>query len=431
MHTLLERQLKRHVGSIDSIPKKWKSFVEAVNEAYLEADADRTLLERSLELASEELVEKNQQLQKQVMAEQVRARLAEAQSLALIETLYSISQGLNKAQDEDELLQILAWPALEAGAIAGNLIYIELNDAGEPEWAEIVAAWKQEGQSVTPAGTRLYLPETPFSRLWLASLKEPQLISDVTTDERVDKDVKPLLAQISTRATAIIPLIQTGLPGERPHSDQNVSSTKRRWEGVITFNWDEPHQFSQQETAIYEALISLVSPAVATRRLMDNLEQIVEMRTAALQGSLQERERLQQEVIEAQKRAIQELSTPIIPVMERIIVIPLIGSIDSMRARDITRSLLAGISEHRAKVVILDITGVPLVDSGIANHLNKTIQAARLKGARTIVTGISDAVAETIVDLGIDWSEITTLSNLQTGLTVALGSLGLHIGGRK
>jgi rsbT co-antagonist protein RsbR len=140
-----------------------------------------------------------------------------------------------------------------------------------------------------------------------------------------------------------------------------------------------------------------------------------------------ERERLQQEIIEAQKQAIQELSTPVIPIMERIIVMPLIGSIDSMRARDITRSLLAGISQHRAKVVILDITGVPIVDSGVAGHLDKTIQAARLKGARTIVTGISDAVAETIVDLGIDWSGITTLSDLRTGLITALAALDLHI----
>jgi rsbT co-antagonist protein RsbR len=140
-----------------------------------------------------------------------------------------------------------------------------------------------------------------------------------------------------------------------------------------------------------------------------------------------EQERLQQEVIEAQRRALQELSTPIIPIMERIIVMPLVGSIDTMRARDITRSLLAGIREHRAKVVILDITGVGMVDSGVADHLNKTIQAARLKGARTIVTGISDAVAETIVDLGIDWGSVETLSDLQTGLVVALNSLGIKL----
>ena len=136
---------------------------------------------------------------------------------------------------------------------------------------------------------------------------------------------------------------------------------------------------------------------------------------------------MQQEIIEAQTEALRDLSTPIIPVMERIIVMPLVGSIDSMRARDITRSLLAGIRDHRAKVLILDITGVPIVDSGVANHLNKTIQAARLKGAHTIVTGITDAVAETIVDLGIDWGGIDTLSDLRTGLIVALRSMGFHL----
>ena len=144
-----------------------------------------------------------------------------------------------------------------------------------------------------------------------------------------------------------------------------------------------------------------------------------------------ERERLQKEVIEAQGQALQELSTPVIPIMDTpqggIIIMPLIGSIDSMRAKDITRALLAGIRKNRARVVILDVTGVPIVDSGIAGHLNKTIQAAQLKGARVIVTGISEAVAETIVDLGIDWSGLETLADLQTGLVVALSSLGVRL----
>ena len=140
-----------------------------------------------------------------------------------------------------------------------------------------------------------------------------------------------------------------------------------------------------------------------------------------------ERERQQQESLDMQQQAIQELSTPVIPIMDRILVMPLVGSIDSMRARHIMRALLEGIRTHRAKVIILDITGVPIVDSGVATHLDKTIQAARLKGARTILTGISDAVAEAIVDLGIDWSNLDTLSDLQTGLIVALDTLGIKL----
>jgi rsbT co-antagonist protein RsbR len=161
------------------------------------------------------------------------------------------------------------------------------------------------------------------------------------------------------------------------------------------------------------------------------MEQRVEARTAELQQEIGERERLQQEIIKAQQLAIHELSTPIIPVMDtpqgNIIVAPLIGSIDSQRAKEITRALLAGIRQHQAAVVILDITGVSIVDSGVANHLNKTIQAARLKGTHTIVTGISEAVAETIVELGIDWDEIDTLSDLQSGLAAALNSLGMAL----
>jgi rsbT co-antagonist protein RsbR len=140
-----------------------------------------------------------------------------------------------------------------------------------------------------------------------------------------------------------------------------------------------------------------------------------------------ERERLQQEIIEAQREALRELSTPVIPVMDRILVMPLVGSIDSMRAKEIMRTVLQGISEHRAKVIILDVTGVAVMDTGIVNHLNKTIQAARLKGARTIVTGISDAVAEAIVDLGIDWGAVETLRDLQTGLRVALDQMDIHL----
>jgi anti-anti-sigma regulatory factor len=189
-----------------------------------------------------------------------------------------------------------------------------------------------------------------------------------------------------------------------------------------------------QDWSLYEVLRGEIASALqgallvqaqketeaALEKAYAEVEQQVAERAEELKREQAESLRLQQEVIEAQQRSIQELSTPIIPALEGVIILPLIGSIDTMRARDVTRNLLAGIREHRAKVVILDITGVPIVDSGVAAYLNKTIQAARLKGARTIVTGVSDAVAETIVDLGIDWSSIETLRDLQTGLRAVL-----------
>lgn len=140
-----------------------------------------------------------------------------------------------------------------------------------------------------------------------------------------------------------------------------------------------------------------------------------------------ERVKLQEEIIEAQQQAIQDLSTPVIPIFDEIIIMPLVGNVDSRRAGEIMRSLLAGIGRHKAKIVIVDITGVPIIDTGVAAYLTKAIRAAHLKGAQTIVTGISEAVAETIVDLGIDWNEITTLSDLQTGLLIALRNLGKRL----
>lgn len=160
-----------------------------------------------------------------------------------------------------------------------------------------------------------------------------------------------------------------------------------------------------------------------------NLQQVVVMHQDVTERKQAEaeREQLQQAVIDAQRQALQDLSTPIIPLIDGMIVMPLIGAIDTRRSQDIMRALLNGIAMYKAKIVILDITGVPIVDSGVADHLNRTIQAARLKGVQTIVTGISDAVAEAIVDLGIDWNNTETLQNFQTGLITALDSLGFKL----
>ncbi len=195
-------------------------------------------------------------------------------------------------------------------------------------------------------------------------------------------------------------------------------------------------ELEQQQAGLESEVIKRTQ---ALQEAYAEVEQQVETRTAELTQEIAARERiekeraqlleeqavLQQDIIDAQREALKELSTPVIPVMERILVMPLVGGIDTMRAREIMRTLLEGISEYRAKFVILDVTGVPIMDTGIVNHINKTIQAARLKGAEMIVTGISDTVAEAIVDLGIDWDDVMTLADLQTGLRIALSSLAV------
>ncbi len=207
---------------------------------------------------------------------------------------------------------------------------------------------------------------------------------------------------------------------ELPDRYQKVAAEGEDWqtELIYTGNSASVSVAGEEIQNIYQIYAFQTSPDNMVAAVID----VTDSRRAE-----EERAILQQEIIDAQQRAIQELSSPVIPVMSEIIVMPLIGSVDSMRAKDITRALLAGISRHQARIVIIDVTGVPIVDSGVANHLNKTIMAARLKGAQAFVTGISDAVAETIVDLGIDWSSITTLNDLQTGLVAALNELGVKL----
>lgn len=124
---------------------------------------------------------------------------------------------------------------------------------------------------------------------------------------------------------------------------------------------------------------------------------------------------------------LKEVSTPVVPIYEGILVLPLIGAIDSQRANEITERLLESISQQRAQSIIIDITGVPVVDTGVAQHLLQTAQAARLLGASVILVGINPEMAQTMVQLGINVGGLPTLSNLQAGVRHALQQRGLAI----
>jgi rsbT co-antagonist protein RsbR len=124
--------------------------------------------------------------------------------------------------------------------------------------------------------------------------------------------------------------------------------------------------------------------------------------------------------IAAQQQAIVELSTPVLQVWKGILIMPLVGVIDTARAKDMTDRLLEEIADRQASVVLIDITGVPVVDSGVAQHLLLTIRAVKLLGAKCMLTGVSPAVAQTLVTLGINLSEVITKGSLQSGLAHAL-----------
>jgi rsbT co-antagonist protein RsbR len=124
---------------------------------------------------------------------------------------------------------------------------------------------------------------------------------------------------------------------------------------------------------------------------------------------------------------IREISTPVMPVHDEVMVLPLVGTIDSARSARIMETLLTGIQENAAEVVIIDITGVPIVDTAVANHLIQATRAATLLGAHCVLVGVSAEVAQTLVQLGVNLSTLVTRSNLQAGITYALARQGRAI----
>jgi rsbT co-antagonist protein RsbR len=138
---------------------------------------------------------------------------------------------------------------------------------------------------------------------------------------------------------------------------------------------------------------------------------------------VQERER----IIRQQQEAIRELSTPVLQVRERLLILPIIGVLDSQRARQVTEQLLRGIRTNRAKVVVIDITGVPTIDQTVANNLVQTVEASRLMGASVIITGLSSEIAQTLVTIGVDLSKVNAVGDLQGGIEEAERLLGYEV----
>ena len=134
-----------------------------------------------------------------------------------------------------------------------------------------------------------------------------------------------------------------------------------------------------------------------------------------------------EERIQQQSREIMELSTPVMQVWQGVVVAPLIGSLDSNRTQQFMERLLSRIVETNSPMALVDIMGVPTIDTQTAQHLIETISAVRLLGAQVVLTGVRPAIAQTLVHLGIDLSDITTRSSLAAGLLVALEGLNLQV----
>ena len=134
-----------------------------------------------------------------------------------------------------------------------------------------------------------------------------------------------------------------------------------------------------------------------------------------------------EQIILNQQEAIREISTPVLQVRERLLILPIIGMVDTYRARQLTEGLLDAIHTRRALVVVMDITGVPVVDSRVANHFLQAVDAAKLMGAIVIITGVSAQIAQTLVTIGASLGGVRTVGDLQGGIELAERLLGIEV----
>lgn len=194
------------------------------------------------------------------------------------------------------------------------------------------------------------------------------------------------------------------------------------------------HGFSPSETASYIFSFRQTVVGILQEELGDQLEVLFE-RGFDLSNLLDKLGLITFEtyvkgregVIAEQQKSMLELSTPVIQIWDEILILPLIGTIDSSRAKQIMESLLESIAVKKASIVIIDITGVPVVDSEVANRLLRSLKAAKVMGAESILTGLSPQISYTMVNLGIDLSGVTTRASLRDGLELAFKKLKLKV----
>jgi PAS domain S-box-containing protein len=186
--------------------------------------------------------------------------------------------------------------------------------------------------------------------------------------------------------------------------------------GVPLIDKEEPVEYADGTSRwILTTKVPLRDPQGQILGLVGRGQDITERKRAEF-----ERERLQEELIQVQAVTLQELSTPLIPISDTVLVMPLIGRIDSRRAGQILETLLTGVQQQQADLAIIDITGVNLVDTQVAQALIQAAQAVKLLGARVVLTGLRPEVAQTLVSLGIDLSDIVTRGTLQSGIAYGL-----------
>lgn len=259
--------------------------------------------------------------------------------------------------------------------------------------------------AITPSMLQLVLNHLPQTIFW----KDRNLVF-LGCNERFARDAMlPSPAQVVGKTDYDMPWL--------PQADLYRADDRRVIDtGTAKLHFEEP-QSRPDGTTIWlrTSKIPLLDSASQIVGILGMYEDITEYKRVE-----DERAQLQEQIIKAQQAALTELSTPMIPISDGLVAMPLIGTIDSKRAQQVIEALLSGVSAQRATTVIIDITGVQVIDTQVANALLRAAQAVKLLGAQVLLTGIRPEIAQTLVSLGVDLSGMITRSTLQAGIADAL-----------
>jgi rsbT co-antagonist protein RsbR len=234
-----------------------------------------------------------------------------------------------------------------------------------------------------------------------------------------------LIRDMVVRIAAGDLVMRGSLSGQDDELDQIITDLNRIADHMMQ-QQEIQTRTEQHSQAILEVMFAAATQEYTQRApvgdgdtMLDVLATGLNMLLDELVSSQEATARLQAENIRAQEAVIQELSTPLIPISDAVLVMPLIGTVDSRRAQQILERLLTGASEHQAHTIILDITGVTVVDTQVADALLRAARAVLLLGTQMILTGIRPEVAQLLVGLGVELRDIETRSTLQAGIAYA------------
>src|ERR1700683_3919393 len=273
-----------------------------------------------------------------------------------------------------------------------------------------------------------------FARLSEVLTQNGSTLRDLWTNEQLKANTKQGVIQpeeLRTQCTEFLTSLNEALQSGHSANFQEASFDSLREVASSISKSRALQGFSPSETALF--IFSLKKPLFSL--LQNSVESTPEalteeiITTSALLDEVglytaEVYQKTREEVIARQNQDLLELSTPVVKLWDGVLALPLIGTLDSARTQVVMESLLQKIVETSADVAIIDITGVPTVDTLVAQHLLKTVTAARLMGAECIISGVRPQIAQTIVHLGVDLQGVTTKANLADALALALKRLG-------